>query len=110
MAEIDVTFMHPTDGSTIDVRIDDTMTVSEIINELVNVGFIQRISSEYDLSIKGGTAISDNQTLRNGGTVDKCTIRVVPATLYGCPTVADCDGIVPECMLSTFCGFKLLIS
>ena len=83
MATIDVTFMHPTDGTTLDVTVDDSMTALSAINELINAGFIQRTADGYDLSVKGGTAISGNQTLRNGGAVDKCTVRVVPATDAG---------------------------
>ena len=83
MATIDVTFMHPTDSTTLDVTVDDSMTALSAINELINAGFIQRTADGYDLSVKGGTAISGNQTLRNGGAVDKCTIRVVPATDAG---------------------------
>lgn len=107
MSLIDVTFIHPVDGTTVDVTLDDNMTADDIINELINAGFIQRTSDGYDLSVKGGGWVDGNQALRDGGAIDKCIVRIVPLTCaYGCPTAAEIDGIVPECMMATFDGFQ----
>ena len=38
----------------------------------------------YDLAIKGGTGLQQNQTLADAGVKDGDTLRIIPATDAGC--------------------------
>ena len=62
-AEIQVRFMHPIDGRILTVTLDTTYTAKEVIDELISNNFIQRDPAGYDLAIKGGTGLQQNQTL-----------------------------------------------
>lgn len=83
MADVKVNFMHPTDGRTITVTVDGTMTAQEAVAELIANDFIQPNPQGYNLAIKGGAQIQPNQSLEGAGAKDGDTIRVIPATDAG---------------------------
>ena len=83
MADVRVTFIHPTDGRLLTVVLDDTMTGSEVTGELIANDFIPPDSQGYELSIKGGALIPADQTLAQAGVHEGTAIRVIPATDAG---------------------------
>jgi hypothetical protein len=85
MADVNVNFIHPTDGRTMTVNLDDSITAQEAVAELISADFITPNPHGYGLAIKGGNMIQPGQTFRNAGVQEseKNTIRVVPATDAG---------------------------
>lgn len=84
MADIQVNFMHPTDGRTVTVTVDNSMTAQEAISELISNNFIKPSPQGYKLVIKGGAEIQQDQTFTDAGvTENKNTLRIVPATDAG---------------------------
>lgn len=83
MAEINVSFMHPTDGRVIDVDLDNSMTANEVIAELIANDFIPGSEQGYNLSIKGGAQIQNSQTLAVANVKNNDTLRIIPATDAG---------------------------
>ncbi|WP_027003067.1 hypothetical protein [Hugenholtzia roseola] len=83
MADVNVNFVHPTDGRVINATIDDSMTSNEVIAELVSHDFIKYSPQGYNLAIKGGSRLLNQQTLRDAGTAHGTTFRVIPATDAG---------------------------
>lgn len=84
--KIDVTFLHPTNGQDMDVEIDDSLTATAVINELIACNFIPDNSSlgGYKLLIKDTqTEIGGSQTVASGGARDGSLIRVIGATEAG---------------------------
>ena len=83
---INVTFLHPTNGQDMEVEIDDTMSATAAINELIATNFIPDNSSRggYTLFIKDSQKeISGSQTFASGGAKDGSVVRVVGATDAG---------------------------
>jgi hypothetical protein len=85
MADVNVNFVHPTDGRMLTVNLDDSMTAQEAIAELIAANFITPNSQGYGLTFKGGNMIEPGQTFRDAGVQEpnKNTIRVLPATDAG---------------------------
>jgi hypothetical protein len=83
MANFDITFIHPTDRSKMEVSVPGTMTGNEIIEHLLDKDFMPRDSQGYELMIKGGNQISLDQSLEKAGVSKGDTIRVVPQTVGG---------------------------
>ena len=84
MPDVSVRFVHPTDGRQISVTLDDTMTVEEVVSELVANGFVKPSAQGYNLAPKGGDMITPNSlSLSQGGVHDGDTVRVIPATDAG---------------------------
>lgn len=84
--KINVTFLHPTNGQDMDVEIDDDLTATAIINELIACDFIpdNSRSGGYKLLIKDTqTEIGGSQTVESGGATDGSIIRVIGATDAG---------------------------
>ena len=84
--KINVTFLHPTNGQDMEVEIDDSLTATAIINELIASNFIPDNSSRggYKLLIKDTqTEIGGSQTAASGGAHDGSVIRVIGATDAG---------------------------
>ena len=84
--KINVTFLHPTNGQDMEVEIDDTLTATSVINELMAANFIPDNSARggYKLLIKDTqTEIGGGQTVASGGAKDGSTIRVIGATDAG---------------------------
>jgi hypothetical protein len=86
MEKINVTFLHPTTDRTMEVEIDDSLTATAVLNELVSSNFIPDNAGNggYELLIKDTqNRIGGGQTVSSGGAKDGSTIRVVPATDAG---------------------------
>jgi hypothetical protein len=80
---IKVDFIHPTDGRKVTVTVDNTMTAQEAINELISNNFIKPNPQGYNLTIKGGAQLRQDQTLDDAGVKDGDALRVDPATDAG---------------------------
>lgn len=85
MADVNVNFVHPTDGRIITVTLDDTMTAQEAVAELITANFLTPDRQGYKLAFKGGNDLEPSQTFRDAGVQEpnKNTIRVLPATDAG---------------------------
>lgn len=83
MADLNVSFTHPTDGRTVNVTLDDGVTVQEAINELISNGFIAANQQGYNLARKGDALMRADQTFRATGIKDNDIIRIIPATDAG---------------------------
>jgi len=78
--KINVTILHPSNGTDMEVELNDGLTVLDVINELIACSFIEDSAntSSYRLFIKNSqTEISGHQTLVSGGTVDGSVLRVI---------------------------------
>jgi hypothetical protein len=83
---INVTFLHPTNGQDMEVEIDDSMTASAVINELIACNFIPDNSElgGYRLLIKNSQIeIGGSQTVASGKAKDGGIIRVIATTEAG---------------------------
>ncbi|OAD19417.1 hypothetical protein THIOM_004954, partial [Candidatus Thiomargarita nelsonii] len=49
MADVDVSFMHPTDGQLLTVQLDDTITAQEVIAELLSQQFVPSHPDGYEI-------------------------------------------------------------
>jgi len=81
--KINVTFVHPTTSETMEVEIDENLSSSAAINELIACNFIPDNShlGGYELLIKDTQQrITGTQTVASGGAKDGGTIRVIPIT------------------------------
>jgi len=85
MADIDVSFIHPTDGRLLNVQLDDTITAQEAIAELISVNFIPQYKypRSYALAIKGGNMIGINQYFRDANVQNGAILQIVPQTDAG---------------------------
>lgn len=83
MAEICVKFAHPTDGRTMTVDLDDSMTGQEVVDALIANDFVQNDPQGYTLAVKGGSEIGLQQTIADAGLKPDDTVRVIPATDAG---------------------------
>lgn len=84
---INVTFLHPTNGNPMEVEIDDTLSASAMINELIAANFIpdNTANGGYKLLIKDtNTEIGGSETAASAGAPDGAVIRVIPQTDAGC--------------------------
>ena len=80
---INVTFLNPTTDQSMEVQVDDSMTATAVLNELISSGFIPDNAAQggYSLLVKTTQKqISGSQTLAEGGAVSGSPIRVIPAT------------------------------
>ena len=83
MSDVNVNFMHPTDGRVVSVTVDDTMTGQEAVGELIANEFVPASGEGYNLAIKGGAQLDNAKTLTENGVKDNDTLRVLPATDAG---------------------------
>lgn len=88
--DITVTFIHPSNGCTIEASITpvllDRLTVDETISELIKADFIDGTNRfvKYGLIIDDdGRYIEENQLLGQNGLKDKNAVRIV-ASCIGC--------------------------
>lgn len=78
-----ISFVHPVHGGLLIVEtVPDNVTVTEVINALIEERFIAIPEPPYSydsyvLGISGGSKIEGNQTLASGGLHDNCVIYVV---------------------------------
>jgi len=83
MADVDISFKHPTDGRLLNVQLDDTITAQEAIAELISEEFIHHNSEGYQLAIKDGAMIGMNQSFLDANVRNGTVLRVIPATDAG---------------------------
>lgn len=80
-SRIAVTFLHPTNGTSIEVEVSDSMTAEEAVQELIACGFMpDRMNSEqiYALFVKNSqTQIAGSQTLASGGAANGSVLTVI---------------------------------
>lgn len=78
---IAVTFLHPSNGTSMEAEVRDSITAAEAVQELADCGFLpEGIDPEasYALFIKNSqTEISGNRTLASGGAVNGSVLTVV---------------------------------
>ena len=67
MAERAVRIMLPVDGRILTVDLDDTMTTSEVVAELLAAGQIQPNPHGYQLGKKGGDLLNRDAVIRDIG-------------------------------------------
>ena len=84
MSDIAVRIMLPIDGRILTVDLDDTMTTSEVIAELLANGHLQPNPHGYLMGVKGREAMlnRDDAIGRLGLTSDD-VLRILPATDAG---------------------------
>lgn len=63
--EINVQFIHPTNGKIISVELDIEITPYEIINELIACDFIDSNPAGHGLALKGGNMLELKTTIAN---------------------------------------------
>ena len=83
MADLTLTFLHPTDGRKATVSMDPTMTAEEAIGQLLANNFMPPHQHGYQLAVKGGRDLLPAQSFAEAGVNDGDTIRVVPLTQAG---------------------------
>jgi hypothetical protein len=81
--DLDIEFMHPTDGRIISVTMDGSMTGNEVIGELIANYFIPPSSEGYGLAIKGGIMLDNYKSFIDNNISNNSIIRVLPATNAG---------------------------
>lgn len=70
MPLIDLTFLFSMDNSELDAEVDDSVTASMLLQDLVNEGFIVPLDGKnryYGLSVRGKTSLNEDQTLASAG-------------------------------------------
>lgn len=77
MAEVNVNFLHPTDGRMLTVGVDETITAQEAIAELIASQFIPPSELGYQLAIKGGAELQAEQSFRDAGIQDNTTVKII---------------------------------
>lgn len=86
MADVKVSFIHPTDGRLMSVVLDVDMTAQEVIDELLVNDFVPAHGHGYQLSIiESGNIIGGEQTLVGAGVRGGSKIKVLPVTEAGRP-------------------------
>lgn len=86
MQSINIVFLHPTNGSTLEAEMDVSLTADDIINELIACNFIPDDLGKgyYRLLIKDTlTEIGGMQKIDIQGDKSNLTIRVLLATCAG---------------------------
>lgn len=75
-----VKVMHPTSGSVVDVDVPDDMTMQDLIDELIESGFINQIPDGYQAVLKDGSEATNmdlSKTLVENGGTSNSTIRLI---------------------------------
>lgn len=84
MPDVDVSFMHPTDGRIMPAVVDAEMTAQEVIDRLLASDFVPPHAHGYQLSIvESGNIIGGVQTLAVAGVRVGSKIKVLPVTEAG---------------------------
>lgn len=78
MSEINVNFMHPIYGTTLAVDIEDTVAVKDVLEMLLQSGFIPNDEyKNYQLAFGDSGALDERMTLRDIGVEDGSVIRIM---------------------------------
>lgn len=76
MADLNVSFIHPIDGRTIPVILDDDITASEAVEVLIQRNVLDADSQNYNLVKQGGASIWPDQTFKDAGIRENDIIRI----------------------------------
>lgn len=80
MTEFNLNFMHPQYGTTMNVDIDGSFTVEEMINNLLLSGFINENHAGYDLALMGETLDRQASFEEINSLYDGAVIRIIAHT------------------------------
>jgi hypothetical protein len=84
MLDVDVSFVHPTDGRIMSAVVDAEMTAQEVIDRLLASDFVPPHPHGYQLSIvESGNIVGGVQTLAMAGVRGGSKIKVLPVTEAG---------------------------
>lgn len=84
MPDIDVTFIHPTTGEPLEATIDDGMTPSQLVVDLLHENFIPPDPQGYAIGVKGGRdRLPDERPVSEAGVVAGSKLLVIPQTDAG---------------------------
>ena len=82
MADIRVNFVHPTNENVITVKLDNSLTVEEVIGNLIANDFVEE--GQYNLAFKGGDILAEpSKTLVECNVINDKTLRVLPTITAG---------------------------
>lgn len=81
--DLNVKFMHPTDGRLLTVELDDEITAQEAIAELIAADFIPSTPAGYSLAIKGGALLGPVDSFASRSIEKNSILRVIPNTDAG---------------------------
>ena len=79
--DINVKFMHPTDGRLLSVELDSSITAKEAIEELISADFVPASEEGYSLAIKGGAMLRWDEPFCDAGVEDGTTMGVTSRAL-----------------------------
>ncbi len=82
MTDIDVHFSHPVAEQTFEVTLSDSLTGAEVIELLLENNAIPRSELGYELAIKGGAQIRDDQTMVDADVKNGTIIRILQPSEY----------------------------
>jgi hypothetical protein len=89
MADIEVTFIHPTTNEPLEATIDDGMTPSQIVVDLINEKFIPADPQGYAIGVKGGQdRLPNDRPVAQAGITTGSKLLVIPQTDAGSVTIA----------------------
>jgi uncharacterized membrane protein len=80
MTDTTVRVSLPKDGRIVTIDLDDTVTVGELIDELLASGRIPRSSEGYRLRNKEGEILDRHRKIRDLGLIDNDVLGIIPAT------------------------------
>ena len=86
MQEINVTFFHPTNGSSLEVSMDKSLSAEAILSELIACGFINDNSMQdgYRLLVmETNMEISGKESISSGDGQNDFHIQIIPTTCAG---------------------------
>ena len=78
--EIRVKFMHPANNMASDIAVEETMTINDMIEELIEANFISQSPNGYQAILKDGREpiqMDLNKTLVENGGHEGSTIRLI---------------------------------
>lgn len=83
MADVEISFQHPTRDRLQRAKADDGLTAEELIQDLVLEGFLLPTISGYQLQIKNGDLIQPHQSLKDAGVSGGAILSIVPVAEAG---------------------------
>jgi uncharacterized protein DUF1036 len=83
MADMTVRILLPVDGRILTVDLDDTVTVKELINELLTSGHLTSSPSDYRLSKKVGELLANDVKIRDLGLTANDVLSLTSAPAAG---------------------------
>ncbi len=78
MATITLILLLPPDNRELTVELDDSLTSSDIVEELITAGQLQPSPQGYEVAAKGGAIFDADQTVSQSGLSDGSRVRLIP--------------------------------